>query len=82
MMRTMADVPASGTFLTSEEVEEISQEVEQEFPYDPALQAVHIARGIMRKEAEQVGIDYFSYIEQLAKKIQLYQRPIISQVKN
>lgn len=68
-MRTMADVPTSGSFLTSTEVEEISQAVEKEFPYDPALQAIYVARGIMRKEAEQVGIDYPTYIRELAKKI-------------
>ncbi len=69
MMRTMADVPTSGTFLTTVEVEEISQAVENEFPYDPALQAIYVARGIMRKEAEQVGVDYPIYIRELAKKI-------------
>jgi len=69
MMRTMADVPTSGTFLTTAEVEEISQAVEKEFPYDPALQAIYVARGIMRKEAEQVGVDYPIYIRELAKKI-------------
>lgn len=68
-MRTMADVPTSGTFLTTAEVEEISQAVEKEFPYDPALQAIYVAREIMRKEAEQVGVDYPIYIRELAKKI-------------
>lgn len=70
MMRTMAEVPIRGTFLTSAEVAKISQSVAQEFPEDPALQAVYIARGIMREEAEQVGIDYFSYLEQLVEKVQ------------
>jgi hypothetical protein len=65
----MADVPTSGTFLTTAEVEEISQAVEKEFPYDPALQAIYVAREIMRKEAEQVGVDYPIYIRELAKKI-------------
>ena len=68
-MKTMTDVPTDGTFLTPAEVEEISQAVEKEFPYDPALQAIYVARGIMRKEAEQVGVDYPVYIRELAKKI-------------
>jgi hypothetical protein len=66
--RTMADVPVSGTFLTPEEVDNISQEVEKEIPTDPALQAIYIARRIMRREAEEVGLDYPSYLTQLGEK--------------
>ncbi len=66
--KTMADVPISGTFLLPAEIEAITQAVEHEIPTDPALQAIYIARRIMRKEAEQVGIDYPSYLSQLAAK--------------
>jgi hypothetical protein len=66
--KTMADVPTSGTFLLPAEIEAITQEVENEIPTDPALQAIYIARRIMRKEAEQIGIDYPSYLSQLTEK--------------
>lgn len=66
--KTMADVPLSGTFLSPAEVEVITQEVEHEIPTDPALQVIYIARRIMRKEAEQIGIDYPTYLSQLSAK--------------
>ena len=67
--QTFADPPASATFLTAVELEKIAQEVEKEFPEDPALQGVYIARQIIAQEAEQLGMDYFVYVRQLAEKI-------------
>ena len=43
--------------------------VEKDFPEDPALQGVYIARQIIAQEAEQLGMDYFVYVRQLAEKI-------------
>lgn len=41
--------------LTEEEIEEIRKEVMEEFPDDPALQQVHIARRILALEAKKEG---------------------------
>ena len=41
--------------LSKEEVEEIRREVMEEFPDDPALQQVHIARRILSLEAQKQG---------------------------
>ena len=41
--------------LSKEEVEEIRREVMEEFPDDPALQQVHIARRILSMEAQKQG---------------------------
>jgi len=41
--------------LSEEEIEEIRKEVMEEFPDDPALQQVHIARRILALEAEKQG---------------------------
>ena len=49
--------------ITEKEVEEIRKIVEDEFPNDPALQQVHIARKIIAKEAEIEGLSYLEYIK-------------------
>lgn len=49
--------------LTKEELEEIKEMVIEEFPDDPALQQVHMARKIIAKEAENEGLDYLEYIK-------------------
>ena len=41
--------------LSKEEIEEIRREVMEEFPDDPALQQVHIARRILSLEAQKQG---------------------------
>ena len=41
--------------LTKEEIEEIRRAVMEEFPNDPALQQVHIARRILVLEAQKQG---------------------------
>jgi len=41
--------------LSKEEVEEIRREVMEEFPDDPALQQVHMARRILSLEAQKQG---------------------------
>jgi len=50
------------------DIEEIRRTVEKEFPQDPALQQVHIARKIIAKEAELEGLSFFEYIRLISKK--------------
>lgn len=45
------------------EIEEIRKQVEKEFPEDPALQEVHIARKFIAKEAELAGMSYIEFIK-------------------
>ena len=49
--------------ITEKEMEEIRKRVEEEFPDDPALQQVHIARKIIAKEAELEGLSFLEYIK-------------------
>ena len=49
--------------------EEIRRAVEAEFPDDPALQQVHIARKIIAKEAEFEGLSFLEYIKLLGKQV-------------
>lgn len=51
-----------------EEIKRIRKEIEKEFPGDPALQEVHIARKIISKEAEIVGMSFGRYIMSLRAK--------------
>jgi hypothetical protein len=44
--------------------------VEEEFPNDPALQQVHIARKIIAREAELKGLSFLEYIKSLRKQVQ------------
>ena len=54
--------------LTEKEMEVIKKMVEEEFPSDPALQQVHIARKIIAKEAEHEGLSFLEYIRFLKKQ--------------
>ncbi len=49
--------------ISKKDLQKIVQEVEQEFPYDPALQQVHIARKIIARKAELSGMSFLDYIE-------------------
>ena len=61
--------------ITEKEIEEIRKKVEAEFPDDPALQQVHIARKIIAKEAEHEGLSFLKYIKSLEKQVkEVYQR--------
>lgn len=53
--------------ISKEELEEITKSVEEEFPEDPAMQQVHIARKILALEAEKAGMGYIEYIISLRK---------------
>ena len=43
-------------------------EIEKEFPDDPALQQIHIARKIISQEAEQRGLSYFEFLQTQRQK--------------
>ena len=43
--------------------------VVEEFPDDPALQQVHIARKTIAKEAEAEGLSFLEYIKLLGKRV-------------
>jgi len=51
-----------------DEIKRIRKEIEKEFPGDPALQEVHIARKIISKEAKIVGMSFGRYIRSLGSK--------------
>ncbi len=53
--------------ITEKEIKRIHKIVEKEFPNDPALQQVHIARKIIAKEAEHKGLSFLEYIKFLGK---------------
>ncbi|MGQ9723693.1 MAG: hypothetical protein ACUVXA_20530 [Candidatus Jordarchaeum sp.] len=55
--------------LSEKEIEKIKRVVEEEFPNDPALQQVHIARKIIAKEAELEGLSFFEYVKLLGKRV-------------
>ncbi len=48
---------------TREKIDEkIIKEVEREFPGDPALQQIHIARKMISQKAKKLGISLHEYI--------------------
>lgn len=53
--------------IKEEDIERIKKMVEEEFPDDPALQQIHIARKIISKEAELAGLSFFEYIRILGR---------------
>ncbi|GFP24816.1 hypothetical protein HKBW3S42_00998 [Candidatus Hakubella thermalkaliphila] len=61
--------------ITEREIEGIRKMVEEEFPDDPALQQIHIARKIIAREAEHEGLSFLEYIKSLGKQVKdVYQR--------
>lgn len=53
--------------ITDKELEEIKKMVKEEFPNDPALQHVHIARKIIAIEAKLAGKGYFEFLKACRK---------------
>ena len=49
--------------LSKMEKDAIIKEIEAEFPHDPALQQVHIARKIISRKAELEGLSVFEFIK-------------------
>ena len=55
--------------IAEKEMEMIRKTVEAEFPNDPALQQVHIARKIIAREAALEGFSVIGYVQSLGKKV-------------
>ena len=55
--------------IAEKEMEMIRKRVEAEFPNDPALQQVHIARKIIAREAELEGFSFIEYVKLLSKRV-------------
>ena len=55
--------------ITRKEIQGIREMVEQEFPDDPALQQVHIARKIIATEAKHEGLSFVEYIKSLKEPV-------------
>ncbi len=55
--------------IKEKEMDEIRKRVEEEFPDDPALQQVHIARKIIAKEAELEGLSFIEYVKLVGKQV-------------
>ena len=55
--------------IKKKEIEKIEKMMEKEFPQDPALRQVHIARKIISKEAELAGLSFSEYIKLLARQV-------------
>ena len=51
--------------VTKRELRVLQRLVEREFPDDPALQEVHLARKVLALEAEKAGMDYIDYVKSL-----------------
>ncbi len=52
--------------INEKDIEEIKRMVEKEFPEDPALQQVHMARKILSLEAEKEELSFIEYIKSLS----------------
>lgn len=57
--------------LNEKELDKIKREVEREFPNDPAMQQVHIARKIIAKKAKEKSLTYLEYIKQNSENLDL-----------
>ncbi|HDG64293.1 MAG TPA: hypothetical protein ENG72_02860 [Thermococcus sp.] len=57
--------------ISEKDIKKIENEVKKEFPNDPALQQIHIARKIISKEAEITGLSFLEYIKSQRKHIKL-----------
>jgi len=55
--------------IKEKDIQKITKMVEEEFPEDPALQQIHIARKIIAKEAELKGLTFFEYTKTIKKQV-------------
>ena len=56
--------------IEKQDIEEIRKVIEEEFPNDPALQHVHIARKIIAQEAGLEGLRFLEYNKSPGKQIE------------
>jgi len=54
--------------ITEQELEQITRAAKEEFPSDPALQQVHIARKTLALEAQHEGVGFLAYVKSLTNK--------------
>ena len=54
--------------LSKKDLDKIKKDVEAEYPNDPAMQQVHIARKILARKAELSGLSFFEYIKKLERE--------------
>lgn len=47
----------------------IREEVEKEFPDDPSLQQIHIARKMIAEEAAAKGLGFLEYVRSRAREL-------------
>lgn len=55
--------------LSPEKITDLKEQAKQQFPYDMALQEIHVARKVLALEANIMGLSYLAYIKQLVKQI-------------
>jgi len=53
---------------TKGDLAKIAKAVAKEFPNDPALQQVHIARKVLTLEAERAGMSFADYVRSISRK--------------
>ena len=53
---------------TKGDLAKITKAVAKEFPNDPALQQVHIARKVLTLEAERAGMSFADHVRALSRK--------------
>jgi len=46
-----------------ERIKEIKREIEKEFPFDFALQQVHMARKLLSEEAKEKKVSFLEYVK-------------------
>ena len=50
------------------DVQKVKAMIEKEFPNDPALQQIHIARKIISEKAKLTGLSFPEYVKLLAEQ--------------
>ena len=53
------------SLMPKNDFEHLRKKIETEFPEDPALQQIHLARKILAREAEEQKLSYFEYVKRL-----------------
>jgi len=56
------------TKVPKKEIQKIKKEIEKEFPEDPMLQEIHIARKVIAYQAKKAGMSYIQYIQHIKEK--------------